>query len=93
MSTLPLVSRTFWSRGVTALELAPMVLVEATRHLAFPPTMPWEPSVAERAYHRVRSDVRDVELPPAAEDALDDFIDHCLDGSPSGESVPAPVFV
>jgi len=104
MSLLPVIDRRFWTapRLVTSLDVAPLVLCHAIRQPSRWGRLPGERSAAQAAYDRAQASMAwlEIELPPAAESVLAEFIDRCLAGpttgspagspAPSGPSAPSP---
>jgi hypothetical protein len=87
MSTLPLIDRRLWESSahpMTSLDVAPLVLCHAIRQ---PPRwghLPGERSAAQAAYDRARASMAWLEI------ELEEFIDSCLAGPPTGAPAGSP---
>ena len=92
---LPLVDRSWWLRDLTALDIAPLVLVNVVQGRARVGWLPGEPPAVDAAWLHIRRELAWEALPEAAEEALREFINNCLTGEsplqpePQGEAISA----
>lgn len=92
MSILPQIDRRFWAERLTALDIAPLVLISIVRGRPRMGYVRHEPTVAEEAFYRERSTLEWEPLPEPAAMALEEFIDSRLEApgphTPAGRPTP-----
>ncbi|MER7609178.1 hypothetical protein [Nocardioides sp. NPDC127503] len=94
---LPLVDRTWWLRDLTALDIAPLVLVNVVQGQSRVGWLPGEPPAVDAAWLHIRRELVWEELPEVAEEALRGFIHNCLTSEsplhpePHGQALRAAV--
>lgn len=85
---LPLVDRTWWLRDLTALDIAPLVLVNLVQGRARVGRLPGEQPAVGAAWLHIRRELVWEDLPSAAEEALRGFIHTCLTSEPPLQPEP-----
>jgi hypothetical protein len=93
MYLLPMVRRTFWNQPIFAADIAPLVLVEMVQSRpTYLGRLDRDVSPVVTALDNVRASAHFVDLPYAAEKALDGFVEACISGD-TGSHEPPPAAV